>query len=134
MLSVTLLPDRDCIKCTAAKMTEWGCDAVQLADGSWKNPAVLPVEMDGEPYYGCPARMMKDEPHKLATVFGYYGMYKKGVMVEAGGLKDQPGLLMEMFGIIESANHEAQEEMKRRTKKKKARAGRAAHRFKPRGR
>ncbi len=54
---------------------------------------------------------------------GFYGGYKKGVMVEDGGQLSQPALLMEALAIIDTTIDEAEEQRKAEDARKKRRGG-----------
>lgn len=105
MLALHLLPERDCSTCTDAKKREWGCDArfeedeygvPHLVDG-----AVAPVKILGREHHRCPRRPVKDDPRFFYWVSRAYRDYQAGVLPHAGGLYDQPNLLVECLEVVD---------------------------------
>ena len=63
----------------------------------------LKTEIEGQLLTRCPKRLFLDHPDDMSEVLWYYSNYKRGLLPVAGGLLDQPALLMEMFKVIDSA-------------------------------
>lgn len=101
-----------------AQQAEWGCH---------KNSA-LPLTFDGEDVWRCPRLPLKEDPDNIGQVLWYYSLYRKGNLPEAGGLMDQPGLLMDMFRVIDNAVADVeahkQEEREQQAKKSQWNGGR----------
>jgi hypothetical protein len=80
---------------------ERGCNAVELADGTCKDGAWIPVMVGDKQMFRCPRRPIKDNPDLYRELFRTYKAYAKGMLPEAGGLQNQPAALMESFSIID---------------------------------
>jgi hypothetical protein len=62
--------------------------------------------MDGVVQDRCPRRpfMPGDQDHDgISEALWYYAAYKRGQLPEQGGLQDQPGMLMDIFRVIDGA-------------------------------
>jgi hypothetical protein len=97
-----LLPERDCATCTEANKKEWGCHARLVSDENgerWENAATLPVKIDGKDQWRCPVRPMLDDPREYGYIMNTLGHYRQGFLPYAGGIQDQPYLLMQYMVI-----------------------------------
>lgn len=118
MLTIRLLPERVCHKCTPEKKAEWGCT----------KDAPIPIRFDDEETRRCPARVLHpDEGNTtgLSEILWYYGRYKSGLLPDEGGINDQSAQLMQCFSEIDAANTEVEvaEREEAERKRKAAEAG-----------
>ena len=96
--------------CTARQKVAWGCE------GNAKDK----IEIDRELQTTCPLRpfMPGDKDRDgISDVLWYYAAYKRGQLPDFGGLQDQPGMLMDIFRVIDGAvgtiEADQQEELKK---------------------
>jgi len=107
------MPERVCKTCTLQGV--WGCDAEetdeldQFGDKVWKNPAMVPLDLDGVMFWGCPRRPIKDDPQYWGKLLFYYAMYQKGVMPDEGAMASQSFKAMTLLGLLEDTMHECQQ-------------------------
>lgn len=108
--------------CTDRQKVAWGCN------GGAREKAV----MDGKALDTCPRRpfMQGDEDYDgISEVLWYYAAYKRGQTPDAGGLQDQPGMLLDLFRVIDGAVgtiEMAQQEEARRTNARGGSGGKSA--------
>lgn len=100
------MPERDCLKCTAARKVQWGC----------QGNATSPLVLDGKNVDTCPRRPLLDEPGFYRELFFLYRAYQKGFLPEPGGLNDQPAYLISCFQVIDAAIAEVEREQDRKRK------------------
>jgi hypothetical protein len=108
-----LMPERRCETCKRQK--EWGCDAEETGETDrrgpvWRNPAHLPLTIDGEDTYRCPRRPIKDDPRFWARLMEYYGHYKNGFLPGPGGLDQQSARGMALLSMMHSCVQECAKE------------------------
>lgn len=102
----------------------WGCDAVKRIDGTWENPASVPLQLDGEDQFACPRRPVKDDPLYFKRLMFFYGLYQKGTLPDSGGVMDQSERGLTLLRLVENIESEAEKELRERQQKKAARAKR----------
>lgn len=121
------MPERQCKGCTHQK--EWGCEAKQFRKpdefeldvrDSWVNPALMPVDIDGEPSYACPRQPLKEHPRLWNYILQYYRLYKKGFLPQMGAVMDQSNKAMQVFSILDAANSECDKEEAEKFRRKQA--------------
>ncbi len=122
MIALSLLPERNCDKCTDEKKNMWGCG------GPPDQPARLPFLISEEIQYRCPRWPVLEDPVLYGQLMGFYAGYKRGVMVEDGGQLSQPALLTEALTIIDATIDEAEAQRKAEDTRKKHRGGRGMRR------
>ena len=74
----------------------WGCEG----------EAAEKIEIEGEQVTRCPKRLfyhIDPRSEDFGEVLWYYSAYKRGQLPNAGGLQDQPGMLMDLFKVIDGA-------------------------------
>ena len=121
MVALMLLAERDCAVCN--RQAEWGCHARQDADGSWQNPAALPLRIDHEEVFRCPRRPIKDDPDYWRRLLFFYGMYKKGHLPDPGAVSEQSNKAMQLFGLVDDAVALCQQELAARDRQRQGKSG-----------
>lgn len=59
--------------------------------------------MDGEELLRCPRRPLLEDPEFFSELFWNYKAFQRGFLPNAGGLEDQPVMLMDSFRVLEQA-------------------------------
>lgn len=124
------MPERRCDTCK--RQAEWGCTAKRIRwpeegeeDGpeNWKDPASLPVAMDGEELWACPRQPLRENGRWFGRLFLLYGLYAKGFLPNAGAVADQVNATVELFTIIDQANADCDEILEEQRRVDKTRNG-----------
>lgn len=63
----------------------------------------MPIRIDGEEWFRCPRRPLKDDPRWWEEFLALFAMYKKGFLPEHGGVQDQPHFLVQAMHTFEGA-------------------------------
>jgi hypothetical protein len=95
VVATVLLDDRSCEGCT--RQEEWGCFGKKLREpvegedprAAWTNPAVVPLQIEGEDWYACPRQHIRENPEWWSRLTMYYAAYEKGFLPDAGAFNDQ---------------------------------------------
>ena len=109
-----MMPERDCVKCSAQQKADWGCKAYRWVkdDGEveWLNPAQVPLSWeDGEDWWACPRQDLHENPQMWGQMLLYYGMFKAGFLPDNGAVSTQSAFAVEVFRIFDAANAKADE-------------------------
>ena len=84
-----------CHECNEAQKKYRGC---------FGSP-IQPYLIDGKPTDRCVVKLL---PIEIRDYIRYYEYYKKGHLPFKGSVSEQPGKLLDIFDILESAEIEAQ--------------------------
>jgi hypothetical protein len=106
------------VTCTALQKVDRGCDEPV------KGPYVISIA--GVEQRRCPRRPILDDPELYSSLFWLYRNAQRGIMVEPGGLQDQPHALTRAFKEIDVAKahvDKAKEESDARKRRRTAKAG-----------
>lgn len=89
----------------------------------------MPVIINGKPQMRCPARPMLDDPASYGYILNTLSHYRNGFLPYAGGIQDQPFLLMQYVIIAhdQASKCEAQKAENASSGKNLPRAGRPAN-------
>ena len=115
MYAVELLPEYDCVTCTAQQKIFRGCD------GDVQGPYALVI--NGEIHQRCPRRPILEDPAWYAEVFWLYRQKEKGYLVDEGGLDSQPNKLIQAFRVIDQTINicvQAKDEQEKSKKRRRA--------------
>lgn len=111
MIAQVLFPERDCTTCDDDQKRRWGCTACLKEDGTWENPAELPVMINGEDEdWSCPRRIWKDSPSDMSFLTNAYVHYQNGFLMYGAGVADQPVRLMTMMAILSDQHERCRQE------------------------
>jgi hypothetical protein len=80
---------------------ERGCDARQLADGTWESPAVMPLRIDEIEDYACPRRPIKDDPDGFGRLMRLHRYYRQGMLPDPGSITQQASRGLELLELVE---------------------------------
>ncbi len=126
MIAVYSLKDRNCVGCKRQK--EWGCDAERTVKSwdekgkpreiEWKRPALVPLLIDGEEWFQCPRRPLKDNPLYWNFLLSQFVYYRAGHLPAGPAIQDQPAKLMTLLREINGVIGELQENERSRPKHK----------------
>ena len=103
---------------------KWGCDAERIEAGEkivWKNKAELPIQIDGEDWWGCPRRPIKDFPAEISQILSTMQNLKRGFLPYSGGVRQQPYKLMILANHAESCYDRILADQRERDSKKRSR-------------
>lgn len=92
----------------------WGCHAAKNDRGEWTNRAFEPVAFDGEDYWGCLRRPVKDDPELFRELMMLYGLFKEGTLADDGGLSSQAmryvNLMKLVHGVVNECHAQQRED------------------------
>lgn len=104
-------------------MAEWGCNARVEVDPDaeegedpfiWVDEAEQPIQFDGEDWYQCPARPIKDDPFFFAEAARLWSIKEKGYLPYPGSYFEQPNLVVEVWRAFDRANADVEKQVKAR--------------------
>lgn len=76
----------------------------------WQNRARLPLKIDGEEAWRCPRRPIKDDPAGWERLMFYFGLFKKGHLVDDGAITGQSAYCMKVFRILDAMVNEVEQD------------------------
>lgn len=92
-----MLPEFDCVKCTAKQKLQRGCE----------KKAIQPLMLDGQELERCPRRPIYEEPEYWLEMLQLWQDFTDGLLPEDGGTLSQPAYMMQAFRIFIRAQRDA---------------------------
>lgn len=89
----------------------------------WRDPAALPLTIDGEEVWRCPRRPLKDAPAYWAELMDAYDLFKRGHLPDPGHVSEQSARGLTLLRLTDQMVESCRQE---RIERERTRAARGA--------